>query len=75
MLGTRLYIASAEDALLSKLEWAKMSGSERQINDVAGVIRTQANELDLEYIERWVATLRLGSQWTSAMSDAGPTGG
>ena len=48
VLGTRLYVASAEDVIWSKLEWAKMSGSERQINDVAGILRTQADELDLE---------------------------
>jgi len=71
MLGTRLYIASAEDVILSKLEWAKMSSSERQVNDVAGIVRTQGDALDLEYVERWVAALGLESQWTHAKAAAG----
>ena len=33
VLGTTVIIASAEDIVLSKLEWAKMAGSERQITD------------------------------------------
>lgn len=37
LLGMTLFIASAEDVILSKLEWAKMSGSERQIlQDLCG---------------------------------------
>jgi hypothetical protein len=73
MLGTRLYIASAEDVILSKLEWAKMSSSERQVNDVAGILRTQGNALDLEYVERWIAALGLENQWTQAKAAAGLT--
>jgi len=73
MLGTRLYIASAEDVILSKLEWAKMSSSERQINDVAGILRTQGDALDLEYAERWIAALGLENQWTQAKAAAGLT--
>jgi hypothetical protein len=73
MLGTRLYIASAEDVILSKLEWAKMSSSERQINDVAGILRTQGDALDLEYVERWIDALGLESHWTQAKAAAGLT--
>ena len=73
MLGTRLYIASAEDVILSKLEWAKMSSSERQINDVAGILRTQGDDLDLEYVERWIGALGLESHWTQAKAAAGLT--
>jgi len=73
MLGTRLYIASAEDVILSKLEWAKMSSSERQVNDVAGILRTQGDALDLEYVERWIAALGLENQWTQAKAAAGLT--
>jgi len=48
-----------EADILSKLEWAKMSSSERQLNDVAGILRTQGDDLDLEYVERWIAALGL----------------
>ena len=42
LLGTTLSVASPEDVLIAKLEWAQLSESERQIEDVAGIVRTQA---------------------------------
>jgi hypothetical protein len=71
VLGTRLYIASAEDVILSKLEWAKMAESERQITDVAGIVRTQGTDIDVAYVERWVAVLGLQSEWKRASAEAG----
>jgi hypothetical protein len=72
LLGTTLFVASAEDVIISKLEWAQMSKSERQIQDAAGVLRTQADALDLQYIEHWVRHLALGPEWQLALSAAGP---
>jgi hypothetical protein len=73
LLGTTVYIASAEDVLLSKLEWAKMSGSDRQIADVAAILRTQGTDVDVEYVKRWVAVLGLQSEWKRASDQAGLT--
>jgi hypothetical protein len=40
-MGVDLFVASPEDGILSKLEWARLSGgSERQLRDVAGVPRS-----------------------------------
>jgi hypothetical protein len=49
-----LYLASAEDIILNKLQWFQMGGgvSERQWNDVLGVIQVQHKELDRSYLER-----------------------
>lgn len=66
LLGTPLYIATAEDVVISKMEWAKMSESERQLGDVAGILRTRADELDTAYIERWVVAMGLHEQWEKA---------
>lgn len=48
-------IASAEDTILSKLEWYRRGGekSERQWLDVIGVMKVQAGNLDWEYMMRW----------------------
>lgn len=73
LMGTTLYIASAEDVLLSKLEWAKMAGSERQIRDVAGILRTQGPDIDTRYVERWVDALQLRDEWDRARAEAGLT--
>ncbi|MBI3014767.1 MAG: hypothetical protein HYY65_06860 [Candidatus Tectomicrobia bacterium] len=69
--GLRLFIASAEDVIVSKLEWAKLGQSERQIEDVSGILRIRWGELDRAYIERWVRDLDLQSQWEAACRTAG----
>lgn len=64
LLGTRTYVATAEDSIVAKLEWAKQSDSTRQLRDVAGIVAMRAGALDLEYVERWVTALSLEAEWT-----------
>jgi hypothetical protein len=49
-----LFLASAEDIILHKLYWFQLGGgvSERQWNDVLGVIRVQYEKLDHIYLEK-----------------------
>ena len=61
--GLNLYIAAAEDVLLSKLEWAKLGESGRQLEDAAGLLRRRDDDLDRAYLEHWVERLRVGEQW------------
>jgi len=53
------YVASAEDTVLTKLEWYWMGGelSDRQWNDVLNVIKVQGQQLDLGYLRRWAIQL------------------
>lgn len=61
-----LMAATAEDTIVSKLEWAKLSDSSRQLEDVAGILKVQGNSLDRQYIDKWVHELGLDSQWERA---------
>ncbi len=70
MLGVTLDTASPEDTILSKLEWAKLGGSDRQLDDAAGVIRVQGESLDFAYIERWVRVLGLDELWRATIARA-----
>ncbi|HET9253331.1 MAG TPA: hypothetical protein VFP58_14550 [Candidatus Eisenbacteria bacterium] len=64
--GFPMYVASAEDILIAKLEWARKGGSERQIEDAAGILGLRGEELDLKYIERWIVELGLQDQLVAA---------
>ncbi len=57
VLGTAAMVASAEDVLLTKLEWSQVSGSSRQIDDARGIVTVQGDRLDFEYLRRWAAEL------------------
>jgi hypothetical protein len=61
-------VATAEDTIIAKLEWSKAGGSERQLEDVAGILRLRADALDAEYIEQWVQALELAPQWQRAQT-------
>lgn len=57
-------VVTPEDAVLSKLEWALLSGeSERQLRDVAGILELNPG-IDRAYIRRWVGPLGVGDLWT-----------
>lgn len=55
--GVTCWIASPEDCILSKLEWAKESGSERQMSDVRSLMSVQGDALDFDYLQRGPADL------------------
>jgi hypothetical protein len=69
--GVELFIASPEDLVVSKLEWAKMGGSQLQIRDVATVLKKRWASLDHSYLKKWVAELDLAAEWQSALQQAG----
>jgi hypothetical protein len=59
ILGDELDVASPEDAILTKLEWSKLGESEKQWNDAFQVARTQWKRLDMDYMDKWAAELKL----------------
>ena len=70
-LGLDVAVASPEDTVLSKLEWAaKAGGSEQQLSDVVGIIETSRQRLDTDYIERWANELGVSDLWQKALGTA-----
>ena len=57
--SVRVFLCSAEDTILSKLEWYKSGGSvsDRQWNDILGVIKVQGELLDKKYLLKWAEEL------------------
>jgi hypothetical protein len=66
-------IASAEDTVLAKLQWYRDTGgvSDRQWNDVLGVLKVQAAALDRAYLDEWARELSLTDLLRRALDEAG----
>ena len=72
--GTRPFnVASPEGTILNKLEWYRMGGevSDRQWNDILGVLKVQGTHLDMAYLQRWAANLKVTDLLERALVDAG----
>jgi len=57
LFGAAAWIATAEDVLLHKLHWNRITPSERQLLDAAGIYAVQAGSLDMPYVRHWAAAL------------------
>jgi hypothetical protein len=55
--GESVYVVTPEDSILTKLEWSKKGGSERQLQDAESVAIVQWEVLDQKYLEHWAAEL------------------
>jgi hypothetical protein len=72
--ATRLhYVASPEDVVLNKLDWYRQGGgvSDRQWNDVLGVLKVQQFSLDMEYLRHWAEALDFSDLLVRALRDSG----
>ncbi len=63
--------ASPEDTILAKLEWYRLGGevSERQWRDILGVMKTRADELDLDYLRKWANELKVSDLLERVLKD------
>jgi hypothetical protein len=63
------YVTSPEDVILAKLEWYRLGGevSERQWQDIQGILDVQGERLDGDYLQEWASVLQvsdlLGQAW------------
>jgi hypothetical protein len=55
--GREVLFATAEDTLLTKLEWARLADSDRQYADAVGILRVQGASLDDAYLDQWAGEL------------------
>lgn len=71
--GVEVQSATAEDVILGKLRWARLSGhSDRQFQDALRVYEMNASALDKEYMRKWVERLELQDAWVELVAAAHP---
>ncbi len=58
--GIEYWNTTKEDLIVAKLQWAKDTGSEMQIRDIANLTSTR---YDADYVGRWIAQLDLKEIW------------
>jgi hypothetical protein len=62
-------VATAEDTILAKLEWALQGESERQLRDVVGILEMSGSSIDRSYIESWTHELGIEALWQRVQSE------
>jgi hypothetical protein len=68
--GVQVYMTTAEDIAIAKMEWSRLGGSQRQLEDAASILRMHP-DLDRNYIARWIEPLGIEVQWAEVKALAG----
>ena len=69
--GLKIQVSRPEDTIIIKLKWAKLSGgSEKQFIDALRVYEIQRDNLDMDYLKRWVQMVGLESLWNRLEDEA-----
>jgi hypothetical protein len=68
LFGEPAWIATAEDVILHKLVWNRLTPSDRQLGDAAGVVAVQAETLDRHYLRQWAQALKLATDLERLLS-------
>jgi len=70
LYGHQVPVASPEGVILSKLEWDKITPSERQLKDALEVALVQGPKLDRDYLRRWAPELGVADKLESLLRQA-----
>ena len=67
------FFSTPEDIILNKLKWYQDGGgvSDRQWNDILGVLKVQGKNLDMPHLSEWAEKLNLSALLARAIEEAG----
>jgi hypothetical protein len=63
----KVYIHSPEDLILYKLMYFGLSQQSKHSRDIAAILKSKKNELDIDYIEQWAVRLGLNALWKAML--------
>ena len=55
IIGRQTFVATAEDAIVTKLRWAALARRGKDVEDVRNIIAVRGDELDWGYVRQWTA--------------------
>jgi hypothetical protein len=65
----KVYIHSPEDLIIYKLMYFGLSQQSKHSRDIAAILKSKQNELEMNYIEQWTARLGLSSLWKEMLDN------
>jgi hypothetical protein len=65
----KVYIHSPEDLIIYKLTYFGLRQQSKHSRDIAAILKSKKNELDMHYIEQWAAPLGLSSLWKEMLDN------
>ncbi len=68
LFGEPAWITTAEDSILHKLVWNRITPSDRQLGDAAGVIAVQRERLDRAFLHKWAGELGVAAELEALLS-------
>lgn len=69
-----VYVHSAEDLILYKLSYYKLSAQTKHLRDIVSLLLARGALLDYGYLSHWVLRLSVQAQWRALLSEARPAG-
>ena len=65
----KVYVHSPDDLILYKLMYFGLSQQSKHSRDIAAILKSKKNELDMNYIEQWAVRLGLSSLWKEMLDN------
>lgn len=64
-----VYVHAPEDLILYKLRFFAISEQDKHVRDIAAILLSQGEMLNLTYIQGWVGKLGLGNYWQRILAE------
>ncbi|MEI8376853.1 MAG: hypothetical protein WCJ35_28905, partial [Planctomycetota bacterium] len=57
------FVAAPEDVIIAKLWYFHEGGSDKHLRDIAGMLQTSSELIDMQYVDQWAQKLGFADHW------------